>query len=153
MEQQAGQQPAPKLPSQPVPQPSGQQVEPPPSDRQGEPPVEPPVQPPAEPSRRGRRSLVSRYWWVTGLLITVVVVVLAGVFASQDPDGLQRVANDQGFAGSAQRTDFEILPGYSIPGLDASAGRIIAGIIGVAIVFAVVFVLGRVLARRRASRA
>ncbi len=118
-----------------------------------EPPVEPQGEPPVEPPAQGGRGLISRYWWVFGLLITVVVVILAAAFASPDPDGLERVAEDKGFLDAAQGSSYEIIPDYTVPGIDGTVSTIIAGIIGVAIVFAVVFVLGRVMARRRASRA
>lgn len=117
------------------------------------PPVEPSVAPAVEQPAKGVRGLVSRYWWVAGLLITVVVVILAAAFASSDPDGLERVAEDKGFLDAAQGSSFQIIPDYTVPGIDGTISTIIAGIIGVAIVFAVVFVLGRVMARRRASRA
>ena len=116
-------------------------------------PAEPPVAPPVEPAAKGARGLISRYWWVVGLLITVVVVILAAAFASSDPDGLERVAEDQGFLDAAQGSSFQIIPDYTVPGIDGTVSTIIAGIIGVAIVFAAVFVLGRVIARRRAGRA
>jgi len=118
-----------------------------------EPPVEPQGAPPVEPSAQGARGLISRYWWVVGLLITVVVVIFAAAFASSDPDGLERVAEDKGFLDAAQGSSYEIIPGYTVPGIDGTVSTIIAGIIGVAIVFAVVFVLGRIMARRRAGRA
>jgi hypothetical protein len=110
----------------------------------------PAVEPAPDDSAAPPRGLVARYWWVVGLAIAAAVVVVAAFLTSRDPDGLQRVAGDQGFAGSAQQAPFEIIPGYSIPGVDADVARIVAGIIGIAVVFAVVLVVGRVLARRRA---
>ncbi len=79
----------------------------------------------------------------------MVVVILAAAFASPDPDGLERVAEDKGFLDAAQGSSYEIIPDYTVPGIDGTVSTIIAGIIGVAIVFAVVFVLGRVMARCR----
>jgi hypothetical protein len=97
------------------------------------------------------QGLLSRYWWVVGLLITAVVVILAASFASPDPDGLERVAEDKGFIDVAQGASFEIIPDYSVPGIDGTISTILAGIIGVAIVFAVMLILGRFVARRRAG--
>jgi cobalt/nickel transport system permease protein len=59
--------------------------------------------------------------------------------ASGDPDGLERVAEDQGFLGRAQDPSFNLLPDYTIPGLDGPASTIIAGVIGLLIVFALVY--------------
>jgi hypothetical protein len=99
------------------------------------------------------KGILARYWWVVGLAIAGVIAVLAAVFASGDPDGLDSVAIDQGFEVAGRDTGFEILPGYTIPGLDGSGSTIIAGIVGIVIVFLLVFVLGRLLARRRKGAA
>ena len=99
------------------------------------------------------KGILARYWWVVGLAIAGVIAVLAAVFASGDPDGLDSVAIDQGFEVVGKDTGFEFLPGYTIPGLDGSGSTIIAGIVGIVIVFLLVFVLGRLLARRRKGAA
>ena len=95
--------------------------------------------------RKGPR----RLWWVVGLGIAALVVVILAPLASSDPDGLNRVAEDNGFIGQAQHAVYSVIPGYSVPGLDGSLSKIIAGLIGIAVVFAVMWLLGRVLARRR----
>jgi hypothetical protein len=99
------------------------------------------------------KGILARYWWVVGLAIAGVIAVLAAIFASSDPDGLDSVAIDQGFQEVAKDTSFEILPGYTIPGLDGSGSTIIAGIVGIVVVFLLVLVLGRLLARRRKGAA
>jgi hypothetical protein len=99
------------------------------------------------------KGILARYWWVVGLAIAGVIAVLAAVFASSDPDGLDSVAIDQGFEEVGKDAGFEILPGYTIPGLDGSGSTMIAGIVGIVIVFLLVFVLGRLLARRRKGAA
>jgi cobalt/nickel transport system permease protein len=96
-----------------------------------------------------RRGLLVRYWWVVGLAIAGAIAILAANFASGDPDGLDSVAIEKGFETTAQEPGFRILPDYTIPGLDGTASTVVAGIVGVAIVFLVVFVVGRLLARRR----
>jgi hypothetical protein len=103
--------------------------------------------PAAEP-----KGLIARYWWVAGLAIAAVVAILASAFASGDPDGLDSVAIEQGFDEAGQEPGFEILPDYTIPGVDGTVSTIIAGVVGIAIVFALMLLLGRLLARRR-SRA
>jgi cobalt/nickel transport system permease protein len=101
----------------------------------------------------GPRGLLARYWWVAGLSIAGVVAVLASAFASSDPDGLDSVAIEQGFEGAGKDPGFQVLPDYTIPGLDGTTSTIVAGIVGIAIVFLLVFLLGRLLARRRKGTA
>jgi cobalt/nickel transport system permease protein len=95
------------------------------------------------------RTLLARYWWVLGLAIAAVIAVLAANFASGDPDGLDSVAIQKGFEEAAKEPGFQVLPDYTIPGIDGTVSTIIAGIVGIAIVFLLVFLLGRLLARRR----
>jgi hypothetical protein len=93
----------------------------------------------------------SRWWWLVGLAIAALVVVVLAPLASPDPDGLERVAEDRGFIDRAQDALYEILPDYSIPGIDDPfLSTVLAGLIGVAVVFALMVGLGRLLARRRA---
>lgn len=94
------------------------------------------------------RSRGGRRWWIVGLAGAAVVVVAAALFAAADPDGLLRIAGDQGFLGQARDALFSILPGYVIPGLDGDVSRILAGLIGIAIVFAIMLLVGRVIVRR-----
>jgi hypothetical protein len=93
--------------------------------------------------------MIRRYWWLAGLLIAAAVVVVLAPLASSDPDGLERVAIDSGFAEQGTDAGFEILSGYSVPGLgDPTLSLVVAGLIGVALVFAAVWLLARILARR-----
>lgn len=99
------------------------------------------------------KSLLARWWWVIGLAIAGVIAALAAAFGSGDPDGLDSVAIEQGFEEAGKDPGFEILADYTIPGLDGAVSTIIAGIIGIAIVFGLVLLLGRLLARRRKGAA
>jgi hypothetical protein len=99
------------------------------------------------------RSALARYWWVAGLAIAGGIAILAAVFASGDPDGLDSVAIEKGFGGAAKDPGFEILPGYAIPGLDGTVSTIVAGVVGIAVVFLLTLLLGRFLARRRKDTA
>jgi hypothetical protein len=51
----------------------------------------------SEEPRARPRSRLGRWWWVVGLAIAALVVIVLAPLASADPDGLERVAEDQGF--------------------------------------------------------
>jgi hypothetical protein len=96
-----------------------------------------------------RRRMGGRAWWLVGLVIAALVVIVLAPLASPDPDGLERVAEDQGFIGAARDAVYSIIPDYTVPGIDGSLSTILAGLIGIAIVFVAMVGLGRLLARRR----
>jgi cobalt/nickel transport system permease protein len=93
-----------------------------------------------------------------GTLVAVTAVGLAfaigaaflSPLASSSPDGLERVAEDQGFLERAQDPAYNVLPDYSIPGLEGPLSTILSGVIGLLIVFALVY--GITLLARGASR-
>lgn len=92
-------------------------------------------------------------WILAGLAVALTVAVLSP-FASQDPDGLQRVAVAHGFDRREQPSWAERLPfarffsGYALRGLeDPAIARGLAGAAGTLVVFAAAWGLGA-LARR-----
>jgi hypothetical protein len=102
----------------------------------------------AAPRAAGR---LGRRWWVAGIAIAILVVVLLAPRASSDPDGLNRVATDNGFIGQAENVFSGVLGGYRIPGIgDPAVSTIVSGLLGLAIILGLVFLIGRVLARRKA---
>lgn len=81
----------------------------------------------------------NRWILVGGLAIALLLAVLAPL-ASANPDGLEKVAEQQGFLSTSQSPFFNILPNYLFPGIsNESLATILAGIVGVVIVFLVVF--------------
>lgn len=95
------------------------------------------------PRRRG--------WWVAGgLAIAAIVVVVAAFLASGSPDGLERVAEDIGFIGAGEDSPFTIIADYVFPGVDGPMATILAGLLGIAVVFGLAWLAGKALARRRA---
>jgi ABC-type Fe3+ transport system permease subunit len=92
----------------------------------------------------------SRRWWIAGIAIAVLVVVLLSPLASSAPDGLERVAEDQGFIDQATNLVGGLLGDYSIPGIgNETLSTILSGLLGIALVVGVLFLLGRLVARRR----
>jgi cobalt/nickel transport system permease protein len=84
--------------------------------------------------------------WIFGALISAVLVGLAP-FASARPDGLEWVAQQQGFLGMAREPFLRLMPDYLIPGLENEVmATIVAG------AFGVLLVLGAYLAIARARR-
>jgi hypothetical protein len=106
---------------------------------------------PGAGDRGPARSRVGRRWWIAGIAIAALIVVVFAPLASSDPDGLERVAADHGFIGQAQNVVSGLLSGYAIPGInDPAVSTILSGLIGIGVLLLVMFALGRALARRRA---
>jgi cobalt/nickel transport system permease protein len=83
-----------------------------------------------------------------GLLIASVVAVSSAWLASPEPDGLERVAEDQAFNERAKDPGYEVLPGYTVPGIDGTFSTALAGVIGVGLVAGLTLGLGYLLRRR-----
>ncbi len=90
---------------------------------------------------RGRRAIDRRGLVVAGGLIAVVVGAVVSQFAASSPDGLERVAIDQGIgAGEGSRLGTSLFADYATRGLDnESLSLAVAGASGVVIVAAVGF--------------
>jgi hypothetical protein len=107
-----------------------------------------------------RRSLplgLTRNWLLligAGLGIALFITLFSP-FASSDPDGLERVAEDKGFIEEARGPSFEIIPDYTFPGVENERlATILSGIVGVLVVAAIglgVGLLLRTLSRSRAG--
>lgn len=90
-------------------------------------------------------------WVAVGLLIALVVVLFSPL-ASPEPDGLERVAEDVGFLATAQEAPYQILPDYTIPGVDNQAlSTILAGAVGTLVVAGLGYGIGRIAETRRKS--
>jgi cobalt/nickel transport system permease protein len=87
-------------------------------------------------------------WIAIGLLIALAVT-FAAPLADPNPDGLERVAEDQGFIATAQAAPYTILPDYKVPFVeDQALSTILAGVFGVLVVAGVSYGVSR-LARKR----
>ncbi len=78
-----------------------------------------------------------------GILIAIVLAVFSPL-ASSHPDGLEWVAEQQGFLGTAKDALYQIVPDYALPGIsDPALATIAAGILGVGVVFGVAYGIAR----------
>ncbi len=86
------------------------------------------------------------------IIILVVSLVIAGFvswFASSKPDGLERVAEDQGFIEKAEDTSYEIFPDYKVPGVNKFLSKGLAGVIGTLATFGLILLLGKIIYRKK----
>ena len=87
--------------------------------------------------------------WVAGLALALGLAVLSPL-ASASPDGLEWVAEQQGFLDAARAPLYQVIPDYVLPGVSNEAlATILAGILGALLVFGVTF--GVAYARRKSQ--
>jgi hypothetical protein len=97
-------------------------------------------------SANARRALVAV------LVVTVGVAVLVAPFASSSPDGLEKVATDEGFADLADDQAFADGPlaDYSVAGVGHERlATAAAGFLGVALILGITWGLSRLVRPRR----
>ena len=88
-------------------------------------------------------------WWHIALIVCLVVAVFSPL-ASSSPDGLERVAENEGFIGLAQESPFQLIADYVFPGIENEAvATILAGLIGTLILFGVVYGVAWLVRSRR----
>jgi cobalt/nickel transport system permease protein len=85
-----------------------------------------------------------RTFWMFGGL-TLLLAGGLSLFASGAPDGLERVAIDSGFIEKeTAHWQLAIMPDYSVSWMgDGGLGTAIAGLLGAAAMFSVLWLLGR----------
>jgi cobalt/nickel transport system permease protein len=86
-----------------------------------------------------------------GLALTAVVAGAASLFTSASPDGLQKIAQDLGFARQGQAASGGLFSGYTIFGLSGALSTALAGIIGVLIVLLLLVALSKIASRRKGA--
>ena len=82
----------------------------------------------------------TKLFLAAGLLLALALALFVSPFADSDPDGLTKVAGEEGFARAEEEHDLADSPvaGYEVDGVDddrMSTG--IAGVVGVLVTFAV----------------
>jgi len=83
---------------------------------------------------------VNRRLWLGLLVVTLLLAVVVSGFASSSPDGLERAAEDHGFATTQEPEQTSVFVGYDSPG---------ARVMGVMVVVLVAGGLTMFLRRRR----
>jgi cobalt/nickel transport system permease protein len=97
------------------------------------------------------RASGSRPLIIGGLAVAVLLTVVSPL-ASANPDGLEWVAEQQGFLDFAQDAPYEIIPDYVFPGISSERlATIVAGVVGLLIVLVVTWLVAA--ARRRRTSA
>ncbi len=89
--------------------------------------------------------------WIFGLAAALIIGGIISLFASPEPDGLERVAINL-FGGEEQMEEKTTqlfnsqMPDYVIPGIEnETLAASLAGVIGVLIIFTIVIVTGKIL--------
>lgn len=87
-----------------------------------------------------------------GLGIALLITFFSP-FASADPDGLEKVAEDKGFLEVAESPPYELISDYVFPWVgNEDLATVLSGIVGVLIVAVVVFAVGFLLSRVGAAQ-
>jgi len=88
-----------------------------------------------------------------GLIVALILGVLVSPFASNSPDGLEKVAEDKGFIESAEGKEAwtsSPFPDYAVPGVDSEGvSTSLAGLLGTAAMFGVGFGMIKLVTLRR----
>ncbi len=91
-------------------------------------------------------------WWVAGITIAIFMACVLSLFASPEPDGLERVAEDQKFISKAEGQEVinSPMPDYAIPGIEnEQLAAVSAGLVGVSIILGVTVIWAKILKRKR----
>ena len=90
-------------------------------------------------------------WWHVALIICLLVAVFSPL-ASSSPDGLEKVAEEEGFVSLAHEAPFQVIADYVFPGMENEAmATVLAGLTGTLIVFISVYGLTWLMKSRRKS--
>lgn len=98
----------------------------------------------------------NRIFILTGLSIALIIAVLVSPFASQNPDGLDRVAQDFNFESKAEEDHlakklpfFLIFEEYTMRGVPESVATPLAGLFGTIATFGLSMALGKLTIRQQ----
>jgi cobalt/nickel transport protein len=93
-------------------------------------------------------------FWLTGLGAAFFLAGIVSPFASPNPDGLDRVSQDQGFDTKAQENPpahqlpfYAIFDEYALRGVPEPIATPLAGIVGTLVVFGMTWGMGKLLVK------
>ena len=90
-------------------------------------------------------------YWIFGLVMALAMAMFISLYASPEPDGLEKVADDLGFLehGEGNEVIESPMPDYVIPGLgNETVAASLAGLIGTVMVFGIGIGAGRILRKK-----
>ncbi len=90
-----------------------------------------------------------KLWWILGGAALLLAVL--SPLASSAPDGLEKVAGENGFGSRASSAPFQLISNYLFPGIVGPLSTILAGVVGVVFIFGLVFGISRLLGRSKNS--
>lgn len=93
-------------------------------------------------------------WKYTALIIALIMAALLSPYASPDPDGLEKVAEDKGFIEKGEGHDVFTapMPDYEVPGLGDAVKGPVAGIIGTLVMFGLGILMGGMLVAPKGTK-
>jgi hypothetical protein len=92
---------------------------------------------------------MNKKWWLIALILCLALATLSPL-ASSSPDGLEKVAGDEGFVGLAGESPFKVVAGYLFPGIENQAlATILAGWLGTIGLFGIAYGLTWLIKTRR----
>ena len=94
---------------------------------------------------------------LAGILLALALAIFISPFASPHPDGLEWVAEQNGFLEAAENTqplwNGSPIPDYAIPGIrNESVATALAGLLGVLIVLVIGWFISRMIVRKAPER-
>ncbi|MBT3219961.1 MAG: cobalamin biosynthesis protein CbiN [Proteobacteria bacterium] len=89
---------------------------------------------------------------IAAIIVLILLLSASAAFvASSSPDGLERVAEDLGFA-EHETTYFSApMEDYAMPRVPGGLSGVLAGVLGTVLVGGATFALGKLLSRRKAN--
>lgn len=86
--------------------------------------------------------------YIKALILIVICLAFLIPFASSNPDGLERVAEDLGIEETSS-SSHGLMPEYTVPIVKNNYGStLVAGIIGIILVIGAAFFLGKTLTKK-----
>jgi len=95
--------------------------------------------------------VLKRNSWLIALVAIVLLTIALLPFASELPDGLERVAEMFGFAERERQVYLAPFRDYALPGVKGFIGQAAAAFVGILVTAGLVWLLGKMLRRMNRS--